>query len=150
MSPEFRQAVEALHTKFEHLIAAAPYAEGVSLPKQGVYLFSENRAPFYIGRSNNIPQRRRQHTLRSSRTNQAALAMLIAREETKCAVDYLKGARVRLLADRMFMDVFEKAKERVQKMEFRAVAESDQTKQALLEIYCAITLRTPHNDFGTH
>ncbi|MGD0642552.1 MAG: hypothetical protein ABSC22_17555 [Roseiarcus sp.] len=150
MSPEFRQAVEALHIKFEHLIAAAPYAEGASLPKEGVYLFSENGAPFYVGRSNNIPQRRRQHTLRSSQTNQAALAMLIAREATKRAVDYHKGARVRLLADRTFMDVFEKAKERVRKMEFRAVAESDQTKQALLEIYCAITLKTPHNDFGTH
>jgi hypothetical protein len=49
MSPEFRQAVEALHTKFEHLITAAPHAEGASLPKQGVYLFSENGAPFYVG-----------------------------------------------------------------------------------------------------
>ena len=150
MSPEFRQAVEALHAKFEHLIASAPHAKGAILPKQGVYLFSENGAPFYVGRSNNIGQRRRQHTLPSSQTNQAALAMLIAREETKRAVDYHKGARVRLLADRMFMDVFGRAKERVQKMEFRAVAESDQTRQALLEIYCAITLKTPHNDFGTH
>ena len=48
------------------------------------------------------------------------------------------------------MEAFEKAKERVRKMDFRAVAESDQTTQALLEIYCAITLKTPHNDFGTH
>jgi hypothetical protein len=127
MTPEFRQAVEALHTKFEHLIAAVPYAEGASLPKEGVYLFSENGAPFYVGRSNNIPNRRRQHTLRSSQTNQAALAMLIARKTTNRAVDYHKGARVRLLGDRMFMDAFEEAKERVRKMEFRAVAESDQT-----------------------
>jgi len=82
--------------------------------------------------------------------NQAALAMLIARDETKRAVDYRKGARGRLLADRVFVEVFEAAKERVRKMEFRAVAESDQTRQALLEIYCAITLKTPHNDFGTH
>jgi hypothetical protein len=150
MSPEFRQAVEALHTKFENLIAALPYAEGASLPKQGVYLFSESGAPFYVGRSNNIPQRRRQHTMRCSQTNQAALAMLIARAETERAVDYQKGARARLLADGIFMEAFEKAKERVRKMEFRAVAETDQTRQALLEIYCAITLKTPHNDFGTH
>jgi hypothetical protein len=150
VSPEFQQAVEALHAKFEHLIGAAPYAEGQSLPRQGVYFFSENGAPFYVGRSNNIPQRRRQHTQQSSQTNQAALAMLIAREETKRAVDYHKGARARLLADHIFMDAFRRAKERVQKMEFRAVAESDQTRQTLLEIYCAITLKTPHNDFGTH
>jgi hypothetical protein len=150
MSPEFRQAVEALHTKFENLIAAAPYAKGANLPKQGVYLFSENGAPFYVGRSNNIPRRRLQHTMRCAPTNQAALAMLIARAETKRAVDYRKGARARLLEDSMFMKAFEKAKERVQKMEFRAVAENDQTRQALLEIYSAVTLKTPHNDFGTH
>jgi hypothetical protein len=48
------------------------------------------------------------------------------------------------------MDAFRRAKERVQRMEFRAVAESDQTRQALLEVYCAITLKTPHNDFNTH
>ena len=150
MSPEFLQAIEALHGKFEQLIAVVPYAEGATLPKQGVYLLSENGAPFYVGRSNNIPQRRRQHTLPGSRTNQAALAMLIAREETKRSIDYRKGARAKLLADSMFMSVFEKAKERVRKMEFRAVAESDQTRQALLEIYCAVTLRTSHNDLGTH
>ena len=90
--------------------SAAPYAEGASLPKQGVYLFSENGRPLYVGRSNNIPQRRRQHTQRSSQTNQAALAALIAREETKRPVDYRKGARTRRLADRDFMDAFSRAK----------------------------------------
>ncbi len=73
-----------------------------------------------------------------------------SREETKRPVDYRKGARTRRLADRDFMDAFSSAKERVQKMEFRAVDESDQTRQTLLEVYCAITLKTPHNDLGTH
>ena len=49
-----------------------------------------------------------------------------------------------------FMDAFARAKDRVRMMEFRAVEESDQTRQALLEIYCAIALKTPYNDFGTH
>jgi hypothetical protein len=35
-------------------------------------------------------------------------------------------------------------------MEFRAVEECDQTRQALLEIYCAAALSTRYNDFGTH
>jgi hypothetical protein len=78
------------------------------------------------------------------------LATLIARDETKRRVDYHKGARGRLLADSAFMDAFRSAKERVRAMEFRAVEEPDQTRQALLEVYCAITLKTPHNDFGTH
>ncbi|MGJ0424533.1 hypothetical protein [Methylocystis sp.] len=150
MSPEFQQAVESLHAKFEHLIESAPHEKGAALPQKGVYLFSENGRAFYVGRSNNIPQRRRQHTLRCSQTNQAALAALMARAETKRKVDYRKGARERLLQDQEFMDAFRRAKERVRAMEFRAVAEPDQTRQALLEIYCAITLKTPHNDFGVH
>lgn len=150
MSPEFRQAIEALYPTFERLMKSAPYARGGALPKRGVYLFSENGTPLYVGRSNNIPQRRRQHTLPCSQINQAALATLLARDETKRPVDYRKGARARLLENQEFMDAFRKAKERVGAMEFRAVEECDQTRQALLQVYCAITLRTPLNDFGTH
>jgi hypothetical protein len=74
----------------------------------------------------------------------------MARTETNRKVDYRKGARERLLNDQEFVNSFRRAKERVRAMEFRAVEETDQTKQALLEIYCAITLKTPHNDFGVH
>ena len=35
-------------------------------------------------------------------------------------------------------------------MEYRYVEEENQNKQALLEIYCAVVLETPYNDFGTH
>ena len=65
-------------------------------------------------------------------------------------VDYRKGARERLRADLEFMASFERAKARVRAMEFRAVEESNQTRQALLEVYCAIALNTEYNDFGTH
>jgi hypothetical protein len=150
MSPEFQQAIESLQPTFERLMEAAPYARGGALPKKGVYLFSENGTALYVGRSNNIPQRRRQHTLRCSQPNQAALAKLLARDETKRPVDYRKGAHARLLEDQEFMEAFRKAKERVREMEFRAVEECDQTGQALLEVYCAITLGTPHNDFRNH
>jgi len=42
------------------------------------------------------------------------------------------------------------AKERIRGMEYRYVEEADQNRQALLEIYCAVVLATPYNDFGTH
>jgi hypothetical protein len=150
MNEEFRKAVDALEPKFEKLVRAKPYGFGNSLPRQGVYLFCEKERPLYVGRSNNIPQRRRNHTQPSSLPNQAALATLIVRKETKRPVDYRKGARERLLADHAFMSAFEAAKDRVRNMEFRAVEECDQTHQALLEVYCAIALKTPYNDFGTH
>jgi hypothetical protein len=150
VNPKFREAVDSLHPTFERLIAAPPHVKGAKLPKQGVYLFFENGKAIYVGRSNTIPRRFGQHTRPGSQTNQAALATLIARKELGLPVDYRKGARARLLANREFMIEFEKAKTRVRAMEFRAVEEPDQNRQALLEIYCAITLETPFNDFGTH
>jgi len=54
------------------------------------------------------------------------------------------------MADLTFAASFEAAKERIRGMEYRYVEELDQNRQALLEIYCAIALATPHNDFGTH
>jgi hypothetical protein len=150
MNPDFREAVDSLHPKFELLMSAAAYVSGAHLPKQGVYVFCENANALYVGRSNNIQQRRKQHTGDGSQPNQAVFATLIASKETKRIVDYRKGARERRLADDEFMDAFKRAKARVRAMDFRAVEECDQIRQALLEVYCAITLKTEYNDFGTH
>jgi len=150
MNLEFRKAVDSLHPKFEQLIAASPYTKGAVLPKQGVYLFCKNGKALYVGRSNNIRRRYGQHTQLGASPNQAAFAMLIARKKARTPVDYSKGARERLLTNRKFMDEFRKAKKLIRKMEFLAVKECDQTRQALLEIYCSIALKTPYNDFIPH
>jgi hypothetical protein len=42
------------------------------------------------------------------------------------------------------------AKLKMRAMNFRYVEEMDQVKQTLLEVYCAVVLKTPFNDFGTH
>jgi len=49
-----------------------------------------------------------------------------------------------------FYEAFNAAKGRIREMDYRYVAEFDQTCQALLEIYCSVALATPFNDFGTH
>lgn len=49
-----------------------------------------------------------------------------------------------------FLDAFRSAKARIRAMDYRFVEETDQTRQALLEIYCAVVLGTPYNDFNTH
>jgi len=54
------------------------------------------------------------------------------------------------MLDVVFAGAFIAAKERIRAMEYRYVEEADQNRQALLEIYCAVVLRTPYNDFGTH
>ena len=54
------------------------------------------------------------------------------------------------MLDPTFAAAFQAAKERIRGMEYRYVEETDQNRQALLEIYCAVVLDTPYNDFGTH
>ena len=49
-----------------------------------------------------------------------------------------------------FAAAFADAKRRIREMDYRYVEEVDQNKQALLEIYTAVVLNTPYNDFGTH
>lgn len=147
MSPEFRAIVEQLHEKCERLMAADPYGKGMTLPVKGVYLFRENGVDLYVGRSNNIPRRYDNH--RRGTVNQAAFAGLLAREELGIKRTYEPGAKVRA-SEPKFVEAFRKGKERVSAMEFRAVEENEQIRQALLEIYCAVTLGTRYNGFGTH
>ena len=49
-----------------------------------------------------------------------------------------------------FVPFFLQMKEKVRDMDMRFVEESDSNRQALLEMYVAIELRTPYNDFGVH
>ncbi len=49
-----------------------------------------------------------------------------------------------------FKEAFDCARARIKKMDFRYVEEPDPTKQALLEIYCAVALKTRYNNFKTH
>ena len=65
---------------------------------------------------------------------------------------YKKGKESRdgLMKNPGFVQAFMQAKERIRKMDLRFVEESDQTRQVLLEIYCAVALKAPYNDFNTH
>jgi predicted GIY-YIG superfamily endonuclease len=146
MSPQFQALVAPLHDKFERLRNVDPYGNGIALPNKGIYLFRENGKDLYVGRSNNILRRYRNHT--RGKTNQAAFAMRLACEKLNLKRTYMPGAEERA-SNPKFLEAFNAAKERIRAMEFRAVEECNQTQQALLEIYCAITLETPYNNFGT-
>ena len=69
---------------------------------------------------------------------------------TKASYKVGDDSRVGLMLDATFSAAFTAAKERIRAMDYRYVEETDQNRQALLEIYCAVVLSTPYNDFGTH
>jgi hypothetical protein len=121
-------------------------------PSQCIYLFSEGPRHLYVGRTRHLRQRLRQHSIPASQHNQAVFAFRLAREMTGrlVAAYSAEGSRVTLCSDPEFGAVFMKAKERVRSMDVRYVEETDPLRQALLEIYASIVLKTPYNDFNTH
>jgi hypothetical protein len=156
MDRKFAVLIEALSPKLERLLATPPLRYGAlprDMPDSGVYLFTENGRHLYVGRSNVLRKRHGRHCRPGATHRQAAFAFQLAREATgRTEVAYRAGdgSRDGLMLDPVFAAAFTAAKERIRAMDYRYVEEGDQNRQALLEIYCAVVLATPYNDFGTH
>src|SRR5258708_34954559 len=155
MNPAFKQFVEMLHPSFERLMQMAPLRMAVlptKLPEKCIYLFSEGQDHLYVGRTRRLRQRLRQHSIEAAQHNQAVFAFKLAREATGrlTAAYSAAGSRLALCAEPAFAEAFHKAKARVRNMDLRFVEEADPTRQALLEIYASVVLRTKYNDFDTH
>ncbi|MEG3162717.1 hypothetical protein U1763_19630 [Sphingomonas sp. LB2R24] len=148
--------IDQLHPAFQRLLATSPTSHGRlprDMPTQGVYLFSEGDRHLYAGRSNHLRNRVEQHCRAGSQHNQAVFAFRPAREATGMVTPAYStgaGSRKNLAVDTVFAESFTAAKARVRAMDYRCIEETDQTRQALLELYCAIALSCPYNDFNTH
>jgi hypothetical protein len=85
VDPVFRQIVEELHAKFLQLLNSSPVrfdALPKPLPKRAIYLFSEGAEHLYVGRTNNLQGRLRNHCRAAAKHNQATFAFRIARQAT--------------------------------------------------------------------
>lgn len=152
MNPRFQDHVDQLEPKFQQLISMPPLKIAMlqaSTPKSGIYLLSEETAHLYVGRSKRLRERLRYHS--AERFLEASFAFLLAREATGFAKPtYTKtGSRRELQADPRFQLAFRAACNRIAAMDVRFVEESDPVRQALLEIYAAISLDTKYNKFET-
>jgi len=122
------------------------------LPEKCVYLFGEGENYLYVGRTRRLRNRLRQHSIAGAQHNQAVFAFKLAREATgqMIATYSAQGSRKALSADPTFDAAFSQAKFRVKNMDLRFVEETDPLRQALLEIYVSVVLKTKYNDFDTH
>lgn len=122
------------------------------MPLSGIYLFSDSGENLYVGRTNTLRKRLQKHCRPSSKHNSATFAFRLAREITGMtkATYTTKGSRQELESHPEFSSVFSEQKLRIKSMSVRFVSESDPVKQALLEMYVAVSLGTPHNDFDNH
>ena len=154
MNMRFRDVIQSLEPSFRSLLEMAPVDPARvprGIPLAGVYLFSEGGRHLYVGRSRNIRKRIAGHCRPSAKENTAALAFRMARRATGIPATYTReGSRSDLLKNAAFSSVFDAAKKRIRNMDLRFVEESDPLRQALLEIYVAVSLDTPYNDFDTY
>ncbi len=157
MDPKFAVFVEGLHPAFVTLTERAPVTGGATPgygeAVRGVYLFTEAGVHLYVGRSNRLLARYKNHWMPKKTEREAAFAFKLAREATgfkKATYKKGPGSRKHLALDPGFITAFTAAKERIRNMDYRWVEETDPTCQCLLEIYAAVTLETPYNDFDTH
>lgn len=155
MNKRFATLIESLHPSLTALLAMKPVTSSTlprAAPRSGIYLFSEGREHLYVGRSNRLPDRVRNHGKDTSRQNVASFAFLIVRRDTgnHQATYTAAGSRNSLVADPVFAAAFLEAKRRISRMSVRYVEEGDQLRQALLEMYVHVALGTTFNDFDTH
>jgi len=155
MDKRFAAIVEELDASFHQLLEMRP-SKPLALPREapqaGIYLLSEDEKYLYVGRSNRIRKRISNHCRASATYKMAAFAFRLARESTgQMKATYKpEGSRGDLMKSPTFVAAFETAKGRIRDMDVRFVAEAEPVRQAVLEIYVAVVLGTPYNDFDTH
>lgn len=152
MNKRFRDLVDSLESKCQALLTMRPViAKNVpnDTPVGGVYLFSEGLTHLYAGRTKRrIAVRIRNHF---STAIDCPFAWMLSREATSKTPTYTReGSRKALLADATFKAEYERAKNRIRRMDVRYVHEPDPVRQALLEIYVALATDAKYNDFDTH
>ena len=151
MHPRFAALADSLHPSFLKLIECRPHTGRarlpLAMPRCGVYLFSEGSDHLYVGRTDRLRDRHREHW--SGRSHDAPFAFKLARHATN---NLAKSGLTRkaLEADPTFAVAFREAKDRISNMQFRWVEEADPNRQCLLEIYATVVLNARYNDFINH
>lgn len=152
MNAEFQAIIELFPGYMKELLKSPPVPanELKNVPKQGIYVFYEDNKPIYVGRSKNFRQRFKQHSQMSSNHNSATFAFIIAKHDAEKKNIDLNKTRDELQVDPDFLPFFKNAKERVSEMKIKVIDIENPIEQTLFEVYAALELKTPYNDWETH
>ena len=149
--PEYRDAVEQMPSLFRELMQCEdrPVVPRTNFPmKPGVYALFEKGEPAYVGRAKNIRQRIGNHI--GGRPEQSSFAFKLARQLTGQRATYRpEGSRRALMTDEIFKTAFSECVVRIKALSGRYVVIEDDILQHLFEVYAALALKTPHNEFKT-
>lgn len=149
----FEVIVSQLPDLLRELLACPPHFVGTrpAVPHvSGVYLFSEEGHPLYVGRTRDCNRRLAEHTRPSSGQNSAPFAFNLTRRQLLASGQQVVGTRAQIAA--LGGDQFAEAKQRVWRMEFRFVEVRDPALSTIFEVYASLALRTEgeYNLFETH
>ncbi len=149
----FHEIVETFPGLLENLQSSAAFTnqEIKTAPEAGIYVFyDENERPLYVGRTDRMHKRLKEHSLPSSTHTSATFAFLLAKEiadENHIVTDI---PRKYLERDPRFKPIYDSTKKRVSKMKMRAVKILKPVDQTLFEVYVALELKTPYNEWRNH
>ena len=120
------------------------------LPNAGIYVLYENDAAQYVGRTERMKKRLKEHGAPYSNHNSASFAFLVAKEQAHASGVDCSRKRGVLQGCPLFVPHFMAAKAKVAAMAFRFVKIGDPIEQTLFEVYAAVELKTRHNSFKPH
>ena len=151
---QFDQAIEQMSALLAELTSAPKrrVSDHPSVPNApGIYLFSHDGAPIYVGQTRKLRSRLQQHTGATRGSNQASFAFLIAKREAASAGLDIARYRAVLEADPEFVPHFDAARALVAGMDVQFVELADAITRTLFEVYASLALNTvEYNSFETH
>jgi len=156
MNGKFRKYADKMQPRLQELLEKEPIAgheigkDPEKVPQKGVYVFYKNNIPIYVGRSNRLMKRLKEHSQKGSGRN-ATLAIRMAKRNMPTLQNEEREPTVKqLMGNEDFEKEFKYAKCEIAEMEIRCVRIPDQIEQAMFEMYAILELGTEFNDFGNH
>lgn len=153
MRPEFSKFADQLEPILVELLDSPTFSlsDLDDVPKKGVYVFYENDAPIYVGRTNRMRERLKEHGAKSSRGESATFALKLLRKKLDDpGRHHPKYPRKVIDSDPGLKEKFAAERERVRNMRVRVIKIESQELQHLFEAYAIICLgTTEYNSFKT-
>lgn len=152
MNEQFVRHAERMPSLYKQLMQSdeLPLVPQASWKKLGaIYVFFHNGKAEHVGRTRNLQTRIRGHLAASHYS--ASFAFKKTRSIMNAKATYKpEGSRAKLFADPDFRAAFDAERLRLKGMTMRYLAVTSPVDQYLLELYAAMEMGLPLDEFDTH
>jgi predicted GIY-YIG superfamily endonuclease len=152
LNAKFEKIINKFPEMMRTLVMSPPFTKGDlhNVPSKGIYVFyDENDEPIYVGKSDRIKSRLKEHSQPSSTHTSATFAFNMAKDIADDAGMDTDKPRKDLERIPEFKKIYKETKERVSRMKIRTIEISDPIEQTIFEVYAHLELKTK-NEFKNH